>query len=68
MPPVPLRARYGRKKLAQGQRGAGARDRRPRCGRPGWAFPPIYTLSPNTFLVLGEREGVRGSKPLTSQP
>ncbi|HVN80590.1 MAG TPA: hypothetical protein VMW38_16455, partial [Terriglobia bacterium] len=34
MPPVPLRARYGRKKLAQGQRGAGARDRRPTERRP----------------------------------
>ena len=35
VPPVPLRARYGRKKLAQGQRRAGARDRRPTECRPG---------------------------------
>jgi len=58
-----IEPRWGRQTVAQG-----AVSGRSRCGRPGWAFPPIYTLSPNTFLVLGEREGVRGSKPLTSQP
>jgi hypothetical protein len=39
---------------------AGARERRPRCGRPGSVLPRISTLSPNAFSVLGERARVRG--------
>jgi hypothetical protein len=58
MPPVPLRARYGRKKPAQGQRGAGAPS-----AALGKSFNRFHLLSPRITrlsAIRGERKGEGG--------
>ena len=46
--------------VAQGQRGAGARDRRPTERRPGSAFQPISSPLPPNHLLWGDAGGGTG--------